>query len=40
MVVEMLLADQPEREAAHDRSSHLWDMAEANGVGRPAPRAR
>ncbi|SHG72262.1 formate dehydrogenase subunit alpha [Marivita hallyeonensis] len=32
MVVEMLLADQPEREAAHDRSSHLWDMAEANGV--------
>ncbi|MGB3407383.1 MAG: formate dehydrogenase subunit alpha [Jannaschia sp.] len=32
MVVEMLLADQPEREAAHDRSSHLWDMADANGV--------
>ena len=32
MVVEMLLADQPEREQAHDRSSHLWDMAEANGV--------
>ncbi len=32
MVVEMLLADQPEREEAHDRSSHLWDMAEANGV--------
>ncbi|PIV77111.1 MAG: formate dehydrogenase subunit alpha, partial [Rhodobacteraceae bacterium CG17_big_fil_post_rev_8_21_14_2_50_63_15] len=32
MVVEMLLADQPERDAAHDRSSHLWDMADANGV--------
>ncbi len=32
MVVEMLLADQPEREEAHDRSAHLWDMAEANGV--------
>ncbi|TNF58719.1 MAG: formate dehydrogenase subunit alpha, partial [Rhodobacteraceae bacterium] len=32
MVVEMLLADQPAREAAHDRSSHLWDMADANGV--------
>jgi formate dehydrogenase major subunit len=32
MVVEMLLADQPERDAAHDRSSHLWDMAEANGI--------
>jgi formate dehydrogenase major subunit len=32
MVVEMLLADQPDRDAAHDKSSHLWDMAEANGV--------
>ncbi len=32
MVMELLLADQPEREAAHDASSHLWDMAEANGV--------
>ncbi|WP_416883429.1 formate dehydrogenase subunit alpha [Marivita sp.] len=32
MVVEMLLADQPERDAAHDKSSHLWDMAELNGV--------
>jgi formate dehydrogenase major subunit len=32
MVVEMLLADQPERDAAHDRSSHLWAMAEANGI--------
>ncbi|WP_340108319.1 formate dehydrogenase subunit alpha [Pikeienuella sp. HZG-20] len=32
MVMELLLADQPEREIAHDRSSHLWDMAEATGV--------
>ena len=32
MVVEMLVADQPERSVAHDKSSHLWDMAEANGV--------
>ncbi len=32
MVVEMLLADQPERAASHDRSSHFWDMAEATGI--------
>jgi len=32
MVVEMLLADQPERETSHDASGHLWDMADANGV--------
>jgi formate dehydrogenase major subunit len=32
MVVEMLLADQPERDASRDASSHLWDMADANGV--------
>jgi formate dehydrogenase major subunit len=32
MVVEMLLADQPDRDAAHDKASHLWDMAEANGI--------
>ncbi|WP_227270023.1 formate dehydrogenase subunit alpha [Roseobacter weihaiensis] len=32
MVVEMLLADQPERAVAHDKSSHLWDMAALNGV--------
>ena len=32
MVVEMLVADQPGRDAAHDRSAHFWDMAEANGV--------
>jgi len=32
MVVEMLLADQPEKDVAHDKSSHLWDMADLNGV--------
>ena len=32
MVMELLLADQPAREDAHDRSSHLWDMAELNDV--------
>ncbi|ODM46587.1 formate dehydrogenase subunit alpha, partial [Ruegeria sp. PBVC088] len=32
MVMELLVADQPEREAAHDRSSHLWDMADENGI--------
>jgi formate dehydrogenase major subunit len=32
MVVELLMADQPEREAAHDKSSHMWDMVEMNGV--------
>ena len=32
MVVEMLLADQPERDASHDKSSHLWDMADLNGI--------
>ena len=32
MVVEMLIADQPPRDQAHDRSSHFWDMAEMNGV--------
>ncbi len=31
-VIELLLADQPERAASHDRDSHLWDMADANGV--------
>ena len=28
MVIEMLVADQPARETAHDKSSHLWDMAD------------
>ena len=32
MVMELLIADQPEREVAHDRSAPLWDMAAANGV--------
>ena len=32
MVMEMLVADQPAREEAHDTSSHFWDMAEAQGV--------
>ncbi|MEQ9038804.1 MAG: formate dehydrogenase subunit alpha [Silicimonas sp.] len=32
LVVEMLMADQPPREASHDRSSHFWDMAKAQGV--------
>ncbi|SFR36819.1 formate dehydrogenase subunit alpha [Litoreibacter janthinus] len=34
MVVEMLVADQPEPEVAHDKSSHLWDMAAMQGVSR------
>ena len=33
MVVEMLLADQPLKEVSHDKSSHLWDMADLNVVG-------
>ena len=32
LVTELLLADQPERAAAHDAASHLWDMADAQGV--------
>jgi formate dehydrogenase major subunit len=32
MVMELLAADQPEREVAHDRSAHLWDMAEDQHV--------
>lgn len=32
MVMEMLLADQPDQPQAHDKSSHLWEMAAANGV--------
>ncbi|MCP9483513.1 formate dehydrogenase subunit alpha [Shimia sp. CNT1-13L.2] len=32
MVMEMLVADQPEKAEAHDKSSHLWEMAELNGV--------
>ncbi|MQY42202.1 formate dehydrogenase subunit alpha [Epibacterium sp. SM1969] len=32
MVMELLVADQPAPEEARDKSSHLWDMAELNGV--------
>ena len=32
MVMEMLVADQPTRDVAHDKSSHLWDMAAAQDV--------
>jgi formate dehydrogenase major subunit len=32
LVMEMLVADQPERDKSHDKSSHLWDMADAQGV--------
>ncbi len=32
MVMEMLVTDQPERDVAHDKSSHMWDMADAQGV--------
>ena len=34
MVMEMLVTDQPEPEVAHDKSSHLWDMAAMNGVSK------
>ena len=32
MVMEMLVADQPKPEVAHDKSSHLWEMAAEQGV--------
>ena len=32
MVVELLMADQPERDVAHDSASHFWSMADANEV--------
>ena len=32
MVMELLVADQPAQDIAHDKSSHMWDMAELNGV--------
>ena len=31
-VIEMLAADQPSREDAHDKSSHFWEMADEQGV--------
>ncbi len=32
MVLELLLSDQPEKEVAHDKSSHFWNMVENEGV--------
>ena len=32
MIVELLLADQPSQDRAHDSASHLWDMAAAQDV--------
>jgi len=32
MVMELLVADQPKRDQARDKSSHLWNMAELQGV--------
>jgi formate dehydrogenase major subunit len=32
MVMEMLVADQPAQDVAHDKSSHLWDMAAVQDV--------
>ncbi|MFK7856183.1 MAG: formate dehydrogenase subunit alpha [Granulosicoccus sp.] len=32
LVVEMLVADQPEQAVAHDRSSHFWDMAKMQNI--------
>ncbi|WP_457647910.1 formate dehydrogenase subunit alpha [Profundibacter sp.] len=32
MVVELLLADQPAQDKAHDKSAHLWDVAAQTGL--------
>lgn len=32
MVVELLMADQPEQSKAHDKSSHFWNMANLQDV--------
>lgn len=32
VVIEMLLADQPEQTTAHDKSSHFWKMADMQNV--------
>lgn len=32
LVIEMLVADQPEQTAAHDKSSHFWNMATMQNV--------
>ncbi len=34
MIIELLLADQPEQAASRDQSSHLWSMASLQGVER------
>ncbi|MEM1064564.1 MAG: formate dehydrogenase subunit alpha [Pseudomonadota bacterium] len=31
-VIELLLADQPARDVAHDASAHVWEIAAAQGV--------
>jgi len=33
MVMELLVADQPKRESAHDPRSHFWNMADRVGIG-------
>ncbi len=33
MVVELLAADQPAQDTAHDKSAHFWDMAADVGIG-------
>ncbi len=32
VVMELLVADQPKRDDAHDKSSHMWSMASEQGV--------
>ena len=32
LVMELLIADQPAQDVAHDKSSHLWAMADMQGV--------
>ncbi len=32
VVIEMLVADQPQHDTAHDKSSHFWNMAEMQNV--------
>ena len=32
LVIEMLVADQPAQDKAHDQSSHLWDMAQMQDI--------
>ena len=32
MVMELLVTDQPVREQAHDKSSHLWKMADQQDI--------